>query len=55
MANVLKKLSKYHGVYIFSSFHLFTFSPLSCLQFVTFLTFGNTSRFLFSLQITSPI
>ena len=43
------------GVSHFSPFHLFTFSPLSCFQFVTFLTFKNTFCFLFSLQITFSI
>jgi len=37
---------------ILSPFRPFSFSPLSCFQFVTFLTFENTSTFLFSLQIT---
>ena len=37
---------------IFWPFHLFPLLPLSCLQVVTFLTFENTSCFLFSLQIT---
>ena len=39
---------------ILSPFRPFSFSPLSYLQIVTFLTFENTSRFLFSLQITFP-
>ena len=36
--------------FTFSLFHL-----ISCFQFVTFLTFENISRFLFSLQITFSI
>ena len=41
--------------------HFFTLSPfhfstfISCFQIVTFLTFENTSRFLFSLQIAFSI
>ena len=36
---------------ILSPFRSFSFSPLSYLQIVTFLTFENISLFLFSLQI----
>ena len=37
---------------ILSPFRPFSFSPLRYFQFVAFLTFENTSTFLFSLQIT---
>ncbi|EKY03940.1 hypothetical protein HMPREF9151_00158 [Hoylesella saccharolytica F0055] len=51
-------MNKNEGLYVCAAsvIHLiFIFFPPTYLQFVTFLTFKNTSGFLFSLQIAFSI